>query len=65
MQLKVNMTKPIGERVISIDILCGECLPIRYEPINRNKLYHVVTTDFLAKGGNGYTFFQNHMQNYE
>lgn len=65
MKLEVNATKPIGERVVSIHILCGACVPVQYEPIDLTKLYRVVTTDFVANGGNGYKLFQDHMQNYE
>ncbi|MCE4957979.1 5'-nucleotidase C-terminal domain-containing protein [Macrococcoides caseolyticum] len=48
-----DLTKPAGERVYAIEVLnkaTGE-----FEPLDMNKTYKVVTNDFLAVGGDGYT----------
>ncbi|XP_055326816.1 apyrase-like isoform X2 [Sitodiplosis mosellana] len=64
LRLVVNATQPKGHRVVAIEILCEECTPVEYKPIDLNQTYRVVATDFLANGGNGYTMFSEHMQNY-
>lgn len=65
MQIDVNVTQPVGKRIISIRIRCEECSPAEYKPIDLNRFYRVVATDFLAKGGNGYSIFAMHSRNYE
>lgn len=65
MRLVLNATQPKGHRVVSIEILCEECTPVEYKPINLNESYRVVATDFLAGGGNGYKMFKDYQQNVE
>lgn len=65
MQIDVNTTQPVGKRIISIRIRCEECTPVEFEPIDLNRFYRIVAPDFLAKGGNGYSIFAIHSQNYE
>lgn len=74
MQIDVNTTRPAGERVISIRVKeknaeecknsSEECTPAEYKPIDLNRSYRIVAPDFLAKGGNGYTIFTTHGENY-
>lgn len=64
MRVVMNATQPKGQRVDSIEILCAECAPIKYKPIDMDQVYRVITSDFLANGGNGYTMFPKHLQNY-
>lgn len=61
----VNATLPKGQRVLEVEILCKECTPIEYKPIDLDQPYRVIATDFLANGGNGYTMLSDHLQNYE
>lgn len=65
MKLVLNATEPVGKRLISIKIRCEECSPVRYQPIEPNRSYRVISTDFLAQGGNGYTIIPMHYQNYQ
>lgn len=64
MQLVINATQAEGQRVVSIDILCRECTPPQYQPIDIDRMYRIVATNFLANGGNGYKMFEKHRQNY-
>lgn len=63
--MQVNATKPEGSRVNSVEILCEECTPVQYKPLDPNRYYSVVATDFLANGGNDYTMFAEHQQNFK
>lgn len=65
MRIDVNVTRPVGKRLISIWIRCEECSPVEYIPIDLNRFYRIITPDFLAKGGNGYSIFPMYGQNYE
>lgn len=48
-----DMTKPAGERVYAIEVFNKKTN--KFEPLNNAKTYKVVTNDFLAVGGDGYT----------
>jgi 5'-nucleotidase/2',3'-cyclic phosphodiesterase and related esterases len=48
-RVKYDMTRPIGSRVI--EVFVGN------EPLDLNKVYRVVTNDFLAAGGDKFTAF--------
>ncbi|WP_414045942.1 5'-nucleotidase C-terminal domain-containing protein [Macrococcus equi] len=48
-----DLTKPAGERVYAIEVLNKKTN--KFEPLNNTKTYKVVTNDFLAVGGDGFT----------
>lgn len=48
-----DMTKPAGERVYAIEVFNKKTN--KFEPLSNTKTYKVVTNDFLAVGGDGYT----------
>jgi len=45
----------VGKRIVSVEIKNPDGT---YQPIDPNKTYRVVTNNFLAQGGDGYTVFQ-------
>ena len=48
-----DTTLPAEKRILSIDILDPETGA--YKPLNQTETYYLVTNDFLAAGGDGYT----------
>lgn len=48
-----DTTLPTEKRILSIDILDPETKA--YKPLDTTKTYYLVTNDFLAAGGDGYT----------
>ena len=50
MTYKFNVEKPVGERI--------EEVIIKAEPVDLEKTYVLVTNDFMASGGDGYTMFE-------
>lgn len=48
-----DTTLPTEKRILSIDILDPETKA--YKPLDKTKTYYLVTNDFLAAGGDGYT----------
>jgi len=48
-KVKYDMRRPVGSRVIEV--------LIKDEPLDPNKVYRVVTNDFLAAGGDKFTAF--------
>lgn len=50
MTYKFNVEKPVGERI--------EEVLVKGEPVDLEKTYVLVTNDFMAAGGDGYTMFE-------
>ncbi|XP_052751850.1 trifunctional nucleotide phosphoesterase protein YfkN-like [Galleria mellonella] len=59
-----NMSKPIGSRV-SATVRCIECDVPRYEPLDPDATYRVVTQNYIGNGGDGYTMLSNNKENVE
>ncbi|KAM7307456.1 protein 5NUC [Ixodes scapularis] len=51
-----NFSLEKGCRVIKLDILCSKCKIPKYEPVMLNETYRIVTTSYVANGGDGFTF---------
>lgn len=60
-RVEFNVNRPVGERVVKIIVLCAECDVPTYYPLNDTKLYNVVVSDYLFKGGGGYVFQEDGM----
>ncbi|XP_047537492.1 apyrase-like isoform X1 [Vanessa atalanta] len=56
---------PINSRVINATVRCIECRIPRYEPLDLDKMYKVVTQTFIGNGGDGFTMISNNRQNIE
>jgi len=53
-QILYDMSQPIGQRVIDMKLRCLDCEVPKYEPLDLSANYTVLTTSFLALGGDGY-----------
>lgn len=53
-----DMSKKPGHRVQSAEALCAQCDIPSFSPIDPNKEYGVIISDFLYNGGDGYTVFK-------
>uniref|UniRef100_V5GYR9 5'-nucleotidase n=1 Tax=Ixodes ricinus TaxID=34613 RepID=V5GYR9_IXORI len=43
-------------RTDKLEILCANCSVPKYETVEPNGTYRIVTTSFIANGGDGFTF---------
>lgn len=55
-----NATAPSGSRVQSAAVRCIECDVPRYEPLDLDKTYRVLTISYIGDGGSGYTMLTEH-----
>ncbi|XP_066153260.1 protein 5NUC-like isoform X2 [Euwallacea fornicatus] len=55
LKVTLNMSQPAYSRVHSLKVRCGTCEIPDYEPLDVNKNYTLVTSSFLADGGDGIT----------
>ncbi|XP_070387994.1 snake venom 5'-nucleotidase-like isoform X2 [Dermacentor albipictus] len=49
-----NVGYPRNCRVVSLQVLCRKCMVPRYEEVSDTGVYRIVTTDYIARGGDGY-----------
>jgi len=54
MRVVYNMKKPVGSRVQSVMMQCSECKIPSYEPINLDKQYKLIMSNYIANGGDQY-----------
>ncbi|XP_059048753.1 apyrase-like [Achroia grisella] len=57
-----NVSNPVGSRVSST-IRCIECDVPRYEPLDPDATYRVVTQNYIGDGGGGYTMLADNKEN--
>ena len=61
MRVRYNMSRPLGERVESVRILCQTCVSPRFEPLNDSAPYHMAMFTYLAVGNDGFTMVKQEM----
>lgn len=59
-----NNTNPIGQRVVSVDLLCNACTVPRYYPLELTKFYRIVVNSFMAGGGDGLSILNEQKRNH-
>ncbi len=59
MRFTFNPALPINSRVISAEVWNGTA----FEPVDPDRIYKIVSNDFLRRGGDGYTVFLNNAIN--
>lgn len=52
-----NVTEPVNNRVVSVDVLCRECDVPKYERLDVNRMYRLIVPSFIGAGGNGFVAF--------
>ncbi|RWS24108.1 hypothetical protein B4U80_02021 [Leptotrombidium deliense] len=58
-KVKYDLSKPVGQMVRQLQIRYGKgCFGQHYESINNHKYYNVLTTDYMAKGGDVYSMLR-------
>lgn len=51
-----NFSMPSGCRIVSLQVLCANCSVPIYSEVMENETYSIVTTTFIANGGDGFKF---------
>lgn len=58
-----DRSKPALSRVVSVKVRCGDCLVPKYEEIDLNANYTIVTIGFLVDGGDGHYILSDNGKN--
>ncbi|XP_077553007.1 protein 5NUC-like [Haemaphysalis longicornis] len=53
-RVKYNVGYSNNCRVVSLEVLCRKCKVPRYEEVKDADVYRIVTSDYVARGGDGY-----------
>ncbi|WAR06763.1 5NTD-like protein [Mya arenaria] len=55
-RVRYNVNKPVGQRVVSVDVRCRDCDVPTYSPLENDTIYSVLMTNFVIEGGDGFSF---------
>ena len=60
-----DLKKPAGQRVVTLHVLCSDCLVPEFVPLEMDKVYKLLAPNFVAqKGGDGYTSISQNVIDY-
>lgn len=59
-----DLTKAPGYRVKEVLIRCSQCSIPKYEPLDMDATYQLVTNTFLIGGGDGYEVLSTHAKDF-
>ncbi|XP_056643120.1 apyrase-like isoform X2 [Diorhabda sublineata] len=62
-QVVYDLSRIVGDRVISAKIRCQNCTIPIYEDLDENIDYPLVINSFIAEGGSGYQILIDHLKN--
>merc|ERR1712150_318188 len=57
-RLVYDVTRRPGQRLVSAKIRCEECKEKTFEDLLDDKVYNVVTSNYVLDGGDGYTMLE-------
>ncbi|XP_012550294.1 apyrase isoform X1 [Bombyx mori] len=61
--LTFDGSRPLNERVLNVAVRCIACDVPRYEPLELDKYYRVVSQSFIGTGGDGFSMISNNRKN--
>ncbi|XP_073831490.1 apyrase-like [Musca autumnalis] len=60
LKITYNITRPFGQRVQQVKVRCQNCDVPKFIPLDVNEEYRIITSDFIAEGGGGFTMFRDY-----
>lgn len=57
--MKYNLQNPEGQRIVDVKVVCSECEVPEYLPLDNDKFYDIVLSNYLLNGGDGYTMIRD------
>ena len=61
-RLVYNLTREVGSRLVSAEVRCDDCDGDRLEALEDDKVYNIVTLNYLLNGGAGYTMLEENTE---
>ncbi|KAJ8358521.1 hypothetical protein SKAU_G00150460 [Synaphobranchus kaupii] len=60
-QVEFDLSKPSGQRVTSLHLLCTKFRVRKYEPVHLDQVYKLVLPSYLVNGGDGFSMIKVEM----
>ncbi|XP_059222625.1 apyrase-like isoform X6 [Stomoxys calcitrans] len=60
LKVTYNFTQPYGQRIQEIKVRCQSCAVPKYLPLDMQNEYRIISSDFIAEGGGGFTMFRDY-----
>lgn len=57
MKVVIDTRRPIGSRIVSVEVLCRKCEIPEYHPLDPNEIYRVIVGSYMASGGDSFDVF--------
>jgi len=65
LKVQYDLSRDPGFRLLKVKTICKECKEEIYEDLNDEETYEIITTSYIAGGGDGMTSIANNKKNYE
>lgn len=65
LKVSYDMSKPLGQRVISIEVLDFQDNAAKYRPLDPTKYYRCMASSFLADGSDGFDMVSKYKRNHK
>ncbi|XP_059173795.1 snake venom 5'-nucleotidase-like [Physella acuta] len=62
-QVTYDLSRPVGQRVHEVLVVCTECTIPKLEPLEVNKKYKLLTSSYIINGGDGYSMLPGKILN--
>lgn len=59
-----DLHKPVGNRVVSVEVRCAGCRVPKFEPLDPNAVYRILISAFLVGGGDGYGVIKDNLRSH-
>ncbi|XP_022098145.1 5'-nucleotidase-like [Acanthaster planci] len=59
LRVSYDVSRPIGDRVLSAHVRCANCDVPSYEPLDMERVYRVAMNSYMAGGGYGFSIDEN------
>lgn len=63
LKYSIDLSQPEGARIQSVEVLCAECSEPKYEELDLEKTYRIITPSFLTTGGDGFEMLPKVLKN--
>ena len=57
-QVIYDLRAPEGQHVVQAKVRCAQCEVPRFEPLDPEAVYDILTNDYLIQGGDGYSMLK-------
>ena len=61
-RLVYDVTREVGSRLVSAEVRCDDCEGDKMETLDDDKVYNIVTLDYLLNGGAGYSMLKENIE---